>query len=44
MEERLGLGHPGVRAASRRAENLFASLSADERAQVRAVSRAKTLP
>jgi len=39
MEERLGLGHPGVRAASRRAENLFAALSADERARVRAAPR-----
>lgn len=35
VEESLGLGHPGVRAASRRAEALFASLSSEERERVR---------
>ncbi|KAK9827325.1 hypothetical protein WJX81_005191 [Elliptochloris bilobata] len=39
MEGPLGLGHPGVRAASRRAEALFASLSPEERERVSASRR-----
>ena len=35
VEQALGLGHPGVRAASRRAESVFASLSPEERERVR---------
>ena len=35
VEQALGLGHPGVRAASRRSESVFASLSPEERERVR---------
>ena len=35
VEQALGLGHPGVRTASRRAESVFASLSPEERERVR---------
>lgn len=35
VEQALGLGHPGVRAASRRSEGVFTSLSPEERERVR---------